>query len=573
MNLAPIVLFVYNRPRHTGQTLNALAKNDLADQSVLFIYADGPKNDASTETLENIKKTRNIIKQKKWCKEVFIIESDTNKGLANSIISGVTEVVNKYGKIIVLEDDIVSSPAFLRYMNDALNVYEDNQKVISVGALNFFATDNKVNETFFVPIPDCWGWATWKNRWQLFEPNAQLLLNRLREKGLINKFNLNGVFNFESMLIDQIKGNISSWAIRWQAVAYLEDKLTLYPKYSVTKNIGFGMGGTHGGVDRFSKHIKFAVEKINVEKIPVEEDPYVTQKMIKGYWRTTQPSPLIKTKLKTRTYIKYLLPPIVNKIYRKIKPHRNNSILWQGNFKDWNEAKKISTGYENPLILEKTKNAILKVKNEEAASERDSVLFEHEQYSWPIITYLLKLAIENNNQLNIIDFGGSLGSSYFQNRNMIPDAVKLSWNIVEQSQYVEIGNKEITDNKLHFFYSISEAHKKTGADILLLSSVLQYLEKPYEFLDEIMSYSFKYIIIDRTAFIDDAADRITVQTVPESIYKATYPAWFFNENNFLNSFKRTYNIVTEFDSQVDYSTLAEDGTRLYWKGFLLKINA
>ena len=271
MTLAPIVLFVYNRPSHTEQTLNALAENDLADQSTLFIYADGPKHDATTETLEKIKKTREIIRRKKWCKEVNVIESEINKGLADSIINGVSKVINEYGRVIVLEDDIVTSKYFLKFMNDALDLYVDEQKVISVGALNFFATDDQVPDTFFIPIPDCWGWATWKDRWKLFEPNSQKLLNELRKKGLIEKFNLYGAYNFEQMLIDQIKGNVSSWAIRWQAVAYLNDKLSLYPKLSVTKNIGFDAQATHGGEDKFSKAIIFTKGPITIEKHPVLE--------------------------------------------------------------------------------------------------------------------------------------------------------------------------------------------------------------------------------------------------------------------------------------------------------------
>src|SRR5476651_318519 len=138
MQLAPIVLFVYNRPHHTEQALNALKLNGLASESTLYIFADGPKKGAPAETLADIKKTREVIRGKKWCKDVFIIEAEANKGLAASIINGVTDVVNKHEKVIVLEDDIITSKYFLQYMNDALSVYEDEQKVISVGAFNFF---------------------------------------------------------------------------------------------------------------------------------------------------------------------------------------------------------------------------------------------------------------------------------------------------------------------------------------------------------------------------------------------------------------------------------------------------
>jgi putative methyltransferase (TIGR04325 family) len=571
MRLAPIVLFVYNRPWHTEQTLNALAANELAEESVLYIYADGPKHNAPGEVLQNIKKTREIIRKKKWCKEVFIIEREENQGLATSIINGVTEIVNQHGKVIVLEDDIVASKYFLQYMNDALNIYENEQKVISIGALNFFAVDKNIDETFFVPIPDCWGWATWKNRWQLFEPNAQKLINRLRESGFITQFNLHGAFDFESMLIDQIQGKISSWAIRWQAVAYLENKLTLYPKYSVTKNIGFGVGGTHGGNDKFSKHIRFAKHQIKIVKIPVEEDPNIIKKMVRGYWKITQPGTLGKMKLQARVWLKSLLPPIVPMVYRKLRPCKNNGILWLGNFPDWHTAKSQCSGYDDPLILEKTKNAILKVKNGEAASERDSVLFDKIYYCWPITAFLLKVAIENNNELSVIDFGGSLGSSYFQNKNIIPGGIKLSWNVVEQPGYVDVGNREIKDEHVSFYYSIGEAFEKKKDPVLLLSSVLPYLENPYEFLNKVMRYNFKYIIVDRTAFIDGQQDRITIQTVPDSIYKSAYPAWFLNNDKFKKYFSEQYNPLLEFDSDIIGRINLDRDTTAYWKGYIFQI--
>jgi len=571
MQLAPVALFVYNRPWHTEQTLNALAANELAAQSELFIYADGPKDNADAATLENIRKTRQVILKKQWCKEVYIIEQGKNQGLQASVIGGVTTVVNNYGSVIVLEDDIVTSPFFLQYMNDALRVYQQDEKVLSIGALNFFATDDEVGETFFVPVPDCWGWATWNDRWALFEPNPQKLLDKLRERGLINKFNLGGAFNFERLLVDQIKGDISSWAIRWQAVAYLEEKLSLYPRCSVTRNIGFGPGGTHGGDDRVTKHIKFATKRISVIKMPVEENPSIIKKMNEGYKRTTLPEKSFRIKLAVRNLIKTLIPPAASLIYRKMKPHKKGGILWQGNFPDWEAAKAQCSGYDDPLILEKTKNAILKVKNGEAAGERDSVLFDKVQYCWPLATFLLRIALENNNNLSVIDFGGSLGSSYFQNKDMVPPAVQLSWAVVEQRHYVDAGNAEIKDEQLRFYYTIREAVNAGKPNVLLLSGVLHYLEDPFKHIEDMLSYNFAYIIVDRTAFIENSDNRITVQQIPESIYKASYPAWFFNEHEFTGRFKEKYNLVAEFEGETDMPSRSDDNINLYWKGFLFKL--
>ncbi len=282
--LAPIILFVYNRSEHTQKTLNYLSKNQLAEKSKLYIYCDGPKENCSSEELEEIKKVREIIKTRQWCGEVNIIEHDINKGLANSIITGVGEIINKHGKIIVLEDDILTSTNFLKFMNNALNMYEKEEKALSIGACNFFANDESVPDCFFVPIPDCWGWATWKDRWALFEPDGKKLLKQLKEKNLMDKFNLFGAYDFESMLIDQTQEKNNSWAIRWQAVAYIHDKLSLYPRIPTSHNFGFDQSGTH--TYTFNKVYStlhfFYNPPSEVIKVEVEEDDETTKKMIEA---------------------------------------------------------------------------------------------------------------------------------------------------------------------------------------------------------------------------------------------------------------------------------------------------
>lgn len=570
MKPAPIILFVYNRPKHTALTLKALSQNKLASQSTLYIYADGPKKNAAPNALADINRTREIINSYRGCKDVVVIARDENYGLQRSVIEGVTDIVNKHEKVIVLEDDIITSPHFLQYMNDALNVYENEQKVLSIGALNFFATDEEVPETFFIAIPDCWGWATWKNRWQLFEPNAQLLLNRLREQGLIKKFNLNGAYNFESMLIAQIKGDISSWAIRWQALAYLENKLTLYPRCSVTKNIGFGKEGTHGGDDKYSKKIKFADKQIVVKKIEVSEDPAITNRMIAGYWEITQPDPVRKAKTNIRNFLKTLIPPFLTKLFRKAKPHHKANNIWQGNYNSWADAQKACTGYNQPLILEKTKTAILKVKNGEAAFERDTALFDKLEHNWPVLSILLKTAAENEGNLSVLDFGGSLGSVYFQSLPMLQSLKKLEWSIIEQAHYIKEGNDHIADENLKFYLDINSCLKERKPNLLLLSSVLQYLEQPYYQINQLLKLEFDYIIIDRTAFIDDSSDRLTVQNVPVDIYPASYPAWFFNAAKLLNAFTGVYSVIADFDPYPGLTIELAQQVSGYYKGFIFK---
>jgi len=243
---------------------------------------------------------------------------------------------------------------------------------------------------------------------------------------------------------------------------------------------------------------------------------------------------------------KDITPPILLDIY--LKHFLKTADVFGGNYKTWNEACKASGGYDSDVILNKVKDALLKVKNGEAVYERDSVLFDEVEYSWPLLAGLLWIASRNGNRLNLVDFGGSLGSSYYQNRKFLAHLPELKWNIVEQKKFVECGKRYFEDEHLKFYYNVDDCLKEQHADAILLSSVIQYLEKPYDLLREVIHKRFKYIIIDRTAFIDTGDDRITVQKVPPEIYQASYPAWFFNRQKFLDYFSGEYELIADFES-------------------------
>lgn len=249
---APITLFVYNRPAHTRQTVEALLKNELAGESDLIIFSDAPKK---PDAAEAVREVREYIRTITGFRTVRIVERDRNWGLANSIIDGVTSVVNERGRIIVLEDDLVTSPYFLRFMNDALDLYEREESVISIHGY-IYPVAEKLPETFFLRGADCWGWATWKRGWELFEPDGGKLLASLKSQRLEREFNFGGSYDYLEMLGSQVKGGNDSWAIRWYASAFLKTKLTLYPGRSLVLNIGNDNSGTHcGATEIFSGDI------------------------------------------------------------------------------------------------------------------------------------------------------------------------------------------------------------------------------------------------------------------------------------------------------------------------------
>lgn len=270
MNLAPIILFVYNRPWHTKQTLEALMLNDYADQSVLYIYCDGPKEDASEETLKSIKEVREVIREKKWCKEVIIIERPENLGLANSVIQGVTEVIEEHGKVIVLEDDIVTSTGFLKYMNDALDFYQHNEKVMHISGY-MYPKKEQLPETFFFNVPLCWGWATWARAWKFFNNDAVYLWNEIHKRDLLLSLDKFGGDYLSSQLAHNISGRLKTWFIKWHASVLLNNGYTLYPSISLVDNIGFDNTGVHNGENpQFKNDVLSA--SIKLEKIDFVED-------------------------------------------------------------------------------------------------------------------------------------------------------------------------------------------------------------------------------------------------------------------------------------------------------------
>jgi putative methyltransferase (TIGR04325 family) len=239
---------------------------------------------------------------------------------------------------------------------------------------------------------------------------------------------------------------------------------------------------------------------------------------------------------------------------------------WFGSYTSWEVAKAKCSGYDSENILNKVKSSVLKVIRGEAEYERDSVAFDKHEYSEDFLKALQ--AVVKNNELNVIDFGGSLGSAYFQYKRFFA-GVKINWIVVEQKHFVDAGNKEIKNDELKFSYTIEDALSINRADTILLSSVLPYIEKPSELAEKIQSFGFENIIIDRNAFIEGEKQILTVQIVPEFIYKASYPAWFFNERNFVNLFSDKYVLKMQFMSPFALPVMLKEG-KAYWKGFLFK---
>jgi len=244
-NLAPIALFVYNRPQHTQRTIKFLQQNELAAETRLYIFSDGAKTSNDDEKVAEV---RAIINKTEGFKSVKIIERKENAGLANSVIAGVTQLINDYGQVIVFEDDLVTSPHTLTYFNDALNRYRNEEKVMHIGAYMYPLKSESLPQSFFYRAATSWGWATWASAWAHFEPNIDTLLNQFDAKKKA-AFSIENSMNFWKQMQEFKKGKNNSWAIRWYASIFLKDGLTLNPAQSLVNNIGHDGTGVHSGIN------------------------------------------------------------------------------------------------------------------------------------------------------------------------------------------------------------------------------------------------------------------------------------------------------------------------------------
>ncbi len=245
---APVVLFVYNRPEHTARTVEALKKNYGAKETELFVFCDYAKNE---KALPKMEETRAYVARITGFKDVQIRLRETNFGLAESVISGVTEVVNRFGRVIVMEDDLVTGQWFLTYMNDALNRYENNKKVFSVtGYSHFIHGSNALPESYFLKVFSSWSWAVWKDRWDLFDREAKGWEEIKENPALAKAFDYDNCLDNCTMLKNQMEDrSINSWAIRAYWTMFRADMTTLFPNMRLCENIGNDGSGVHCGAD------------------------------------------------------------------------------------------------------------------------------------------------------------------------------------------------------------------------------------------------------------------------------------------------------------------------------------
>jgi hypothetical protein len=278
---ATVALFVYCRPWHTRQTVSALLKNDLAARSDLIVFSDAARDSKVSTAVDEV---RSYLRTIDGFRSVTIVERESNLGLADSIISGVTSVCEKHGRVIVLEDDLVTSSGFLRFMNEALDLYSDDDAVASIHGY-WYPIEEEMPETFLLRGASCWGWATWGRAWRLFERDGNKLLAELRRQELTGLFDLEGAKPYTSMLKSQVRGKSDSWAIRWHAATFLANRLQLSPQRSLVSNIGFDWTGINCSDDE-AFLVSVAKDPPPLRRIALEESVLARAALIRYFRRT-----------------------------------------------------------------------------------------------------------------------------------------------------------------------------------------------------------------------------------------------------------------------------------------------
>jgi putative methyltransferase (TIGR04325 family) len=369
------------------------------------------------------------------------------------------------------------------------------------------------------------------------------------------------IYRYGSDLVEMAETELERniWAVRFLYLHMLHQGLCLRPPWSMVEHFGFAPEATNAKDESWLRNPPLQA----APKIPSHwPDPVENPECAKLHKQAAGelPSP--------RTVVVRSARQLASRVLKRLSGGRSFKIPSDeitGNYPDWESAVQATTGYSNLDILQKTRAAMLKVKSGEAVYERDSVLFDTIEYSWPVLSGLMSVAAESGS-LDVMDVGGSLGSSFFQNRVFLSRLPSVRWNIVEQPEHVRIGKKDFEDDYLRFYDSVESCLEETSPNVVLLSSVLQYFEEPYEFLLKLDQLPIDNVIIDRTPFWPGSEDRLCIQTVPPTIYNASYPIWILSNERFHKHLSLNWHIIAEFES-LDRLSNSLDAM---WRGMILK---
>lgn len=549
-----LAVFAYKRPDHLRQTLAALADNHGIDDWDVYFFLDGPR---SAQDEQAVQQVRAVVEASSFFPRCTIQAEISNRGLYSAITSGVSYVLSRHESIVVLEEDIVTASSFLDYMRMGLETYRDEAGVGSIHGFLPPFKENALPETFFLRGADCWGWATWRDRWSCFRADASAMLREIETRKLSHHFNLLGNYAYTDLLAARASGQSGSWAICWHASCYLAGLHTLYPGRSLVENIGLDNSGEHCQPSPMMASTA-ASQPIRVRKIEVKELPWVHEKYSEYFSSTRRHSHKLQRVVKllddkTRSVSRRALRLMGRLSQRKsafLRSTNRTSILHlTGPYSDYETALLHSQGYDSSVVLDKVYQGVLAVLNREAAYERDGTAFKKAPETLHLNNLLSSILKPGD---TVVDFGGGLGGLFINHPSLFKACGRRV--VVEQDSFVGAGQSLCRDFGIAIEFLNSLSLLDSEPDVLILSSVLSYLPDPFLVLDQAAKLRPKAIIVDRTPVTDSPHLQWFVQDNP-GYYRepVSYPVAPIPERlliDKLDGYTLTRTWTNSFDAQI-----------------------
>lgn len=548
----PVVLFAYARPGHLARVLACLRENRVP---LIHAFADGAKGPMDAGA---VAETRALLRAVDWC-EMRLVERGENLGLGRNVLAGVDAVAAVHDAFVVWEDDLVCVPGTYDWMCAALRQYAAEPRVMSVSAWTHprVTPPDVGDQLYFDARADCWVWGTWAQAWRgMLQETALEKMRGASRRGL--RPDAYGADLPQQAGYEQ-KRNV--WAVRWLYHHFLHGGLCLRPPWSMIEHIGFDASATNAAG---------SVEWANPPLAPVPPlpDPWPRAEenpRCRDLWQAANPGMSLFRRAKRK--FKRMSGPT----YHAVVPEsvRNWLRHWlvpgsfRGDYATWAGASARSTGYDAEHILDRAVAAARAVRSGDAAWERDTVLFLEEACHEPLLK-ALRTAAARDGRLSVLDFGGALGSTWWQHRRWLADVPDLRWSVVEQPGFVAAGRREFTTEVLRFYETIEACFAAEQPTLILLSSVLPYLEHPHALLGELAARDCGWLVIDRTGFTRHGRDQLTVQHVPETIYRASYPCWFFDQTQLLAPLASRWQVADQ------WASFDAGGDKFDYRGLLMK---
>lgn len=551
----PVVFLIFRRPELTRRVFAEIRR---ARPSRLFVVADGPRP-AHADDATACAAARAACADVDWPCEVTRDYGATNLGLRTRVTTGISRALEAAEEAIVLEDDCLPDASFFPYCAELLARYRDDHRVLSISGDNYQQGQWRGDGSYyFSKYPTCWGWATWRRAWRLFDP-AMPAWPRFRDGGALEAACPDAAERayWQRLFDDTHAGRNNSWAYAWMYTAFANHALSAHPNRNLISNIGFGADATHtSGTASFAAlpthdlgsiaHPSFMVQDVEADRFEFA----CTHAPAPAHGRSALRAGVTRVGHEVQrawqsaqSAVRAIVP------VAPVAPGASD-IAFTGDYASWEAALHEADGYVSPTILERVRESARKVRDGSARFERDGVTFDTPQWNLALIACLLRLAAERGNRLSVLDVGGSLGSVYFQSREFLRSVSPLRWAVVEQAHFAECGRAEFESSELRFFASVEAALNDAIADVAVLSGFLPYVQDPRAVLDDLAQRGMRWLLVDRTPMWNGANDRIVVQRVPASIYGApvSYPARIFAERALRESIEHHWPIQVEADA-------------------------